>query len=210
MSKMTPSRPFSGIGKDPIWPYDHLTLLVTFGMTENYRMKHVVFDIVDINLPFNVVIDRLVLYRFMVATHYRHLMMKIPVPNGVITVRTDHTTAITAVEKLSTLYVAMAVEEGDESLPPTLQTIQAITTRSDAKCQELEKGEGSSQVLAPRPKAKTKGARSGTSRPSSIGPGLRPGPNACPNNSNTVTMKTTQVRVEASQTTHIGVGMRSK
>jgi hypothetical protein len=62
MSKLSSSHPFNGIGKDPIWPYDHLTLPMNFEIAENYDTEHVVFDIAHIDLPFNAIIGRPTLY----------------------------------------------------------------------------------------------------------------------------------------------------
>jgi hypothetical protein len=81
-------------------------------MAKNYRMEHVVFEIADIDLPFNAIIGRVALYRFMDATHYVYLMMKILAPSGII--------VIGVVEKLYSLAATMLAEEGGESPPPKL------------------------------------------------------------------------------------------
>jgi hypothetical protein len=39
-----------------------ISLPVTFGMPENFRTKSVLFDIVEVNLPFNAILGRLALY----------------------------------------------------------------------------------------------------------------------------------------------------
>jgi hypothetical protein len=41
-----------------------------FGAPENYRTKSVIFDVAEVNLPFNAIIDKLALYQFMAITHY--------------------------------------------------------------------------------------------------------------------------------------------
>ena len=43
------------------------------------------------------------LYRFMAIAHYGYLVLKMPSPAGVLTVRGDRTAAITAVERLHAL-----------------------------------------------------------------------------------------------------------
>ena len=40
-SKMAPSRPFSGVGPNPVFPLGSITLPVTFGTEENFRMENV-------------------------------------------------------------------------------------------------------------------------------------------------------------------------
>jgi hypothetical protein len=70
MSRLAPSRLFSGVGLGCIIPRGSISLPVMFGAPENYRTKSVIFDVVEVNLPFNAIIDRLALYQFMAITHY--------------------------------------------------------------------------------------------------------------------------------------------
>ena len=77
-----------------------ITLSVTFGTEENFRTESIQFDVAEVNLPFNAIIGRPALYRFMAIAHYRYLVLKMPSPAGVLTVRGDRTAAVTAVEKL--------------------------------------------------------------------------------------------------------------
>jgi hypothetical protein len=35
-----------------------ISLSVTFGTPENYRMESILFDIVEVNLPFNAILGR--------------------------------------------------------------------------------------------------------------------------------------------------------
>ena len=46
------------------------------------------------NLPFNAIIGRPALYRFMAISHYGYLVLKMPSPAGVLTVRGDRTAAV--------------------------------------------------------------------------------------------------------------------
>ena len=64
-SKLTPSRPFSGVGPHPVFPLGSIALPVTFGTEENFRTESVLFDVAEMNLPFNPIIGRPALYRFM-------------------------------------------------------------------------------------------------------------------------------------------------
>jgi hypothetical protein len=41
-----------------------IALSVTFGTKENFRTENVVFDVAEVNLPFNAIIGRPALYRF--------------------------------------------------------------------------------------------------------------------------------------------------
>jgi hypothetical protein len=107
-SRLGPSRPFSGVGPQPVYPLGSITLWVTFGTEENFRTENVQFDVAEVNLPFNAIIGRPALYRFMAIAHYGYLVLKMPSPAGILTVWGDHTTALEAVEKLHTLAAEIA------------------------------------------------------------------------------------------------------
>jgi hypothetical protein len=52
-SRLGPSRPFSGVGPQPVYPLRSIALLVTFETEENFRTENVQFDVAEVNLPFN-------------------------------------------------------------------------------------------------------------------------------------------------------------
>jgi hypothetical protein len=62
MSRLSPSCPFSGVGPGSIIPRGSISLRVTFGTLKNYRTESVIFNVVEVNLPFNAIISRLTLY----------------------------------------------------------------------------------------------------------------------------------------------------
>jgi hypothetical protein len=102
-TRLGPSRPFSRVGPQLVYPIGSIALLVTFGIEENFRTENVEFDIAEVNLPFNAIIGRPALYRFMAIAYYGYLVLKMPSPAGVPTVRGNHAAAVTAVEKLHAL-----------------------------------------------------------------------------------------------------------
>jgi hypothetical protein len=53
-------------------------LPITFGTHDTYRMENVTFDVAEILLPYNGLLDRPALAQFMVAAHYAYNMIKIP------------------------------------------------------------------------------------------------------------------------------------
>jgi hypothetical protein len=97
------SHPFSRVGPQPVYPLGSIALSVTFGTEENFRTENVMFDVAEVNLPFNAIIGRPALYRFMVIAHYGYLVLKMLSPTGVLTVRGDHAATLAAVEKLHAL-----------------------------------------------------------------------------------------------------------
>jgi hypothetical protein len=86
-SRLGPSRPFSGVGAQPVYPLGSIMLPVTFRTEENFRTENVQFDIMEVNLAFNAIIGRPALYRFMAIAHYGYLVLKMSSPAGVLTVR---------------------------------------------------------------------------------------------------------------------------
>jgi hypothetical protein len=69
MGKLLPSRPFSGVGPVSVMPRGCISLLVRFRTTENFRTESVLFDVVEVSLPFNAILSRPALYQFMTVTH---------------------------------------------------------------------------------------------------------------------------------------------
>jgi hypothetical protein len=59
-----------------VYPLGSITLPVTFGTEENFRTENVQFDVAEVNLPFNAIIGRPALYRFMAIAHYGYLVLK--------------------------------------------------------------------------------------------------------------------------------------
>jgi hypothetical protein len=121
-SCLGPSRPFSGVGPQPVYPLGSITLPVTFGTKENFRMENVVFDVAEVNLPFNAIIGRPALYRFMAIAHYRYLVLKMPSSTGVLTVRGDRATVLAAIEKLHALAAETARLDDGGRNPSTFGT----------------------------------------------------------------------------------------
>jgi hypothetical protein len=93
-SRLRPSCPFSGVGPQPVYPLGSIALPVTFGTEETFRTENVVFDVAEVNLPFNAIIGRPALYQFMAIAHYRYLVLKMPSPTGVLTVQGNRAAAL--------------------------------------------------------------------------------------------------------------------
>ena len=66
-----------------------VTLPMTFGGELNYRTERIVFDVAEIPLPYNGILGRPTLAKFMAASHYAYNMLKIPGPMNIITVPSD-------------------------------------------------------------------------------------------------------------------------
>jgi hypothetical protein len=58
MSRLAPSRPFSRVGPGSIIPRGSISHPVTFGMPESCHTESIIFDIMEVNLPFNTILSR--------------------------------------------------------------------------------------------------------------------------------------------------------
>jgi hypothetical protein len=123
-SRLGPSHPFSGVGPQPMYPLGSITLPVTFWTKENFHTENVQFDVAEVNLPFNTIIGRLALYRFMAIAHYGYLVLKMSSPARVLIVRGDRAAAVTVVEKLHAL-AAEAARPDDGGRDPSTSGTKA-------------------------------------------------------------------------------------
>ena len=77
---------FQGANPSRSHPKGKITLSVTFGGELNYRTEKILFDVVDLPLPYNGILGRPALAKFMAATHYAYNTLKMSGPLGVITI----------------------------------------------------------------------------------------------------------------------------
>jgi hypothetical protein len=112
------------VGPQPVYPLGSITLPVTFGTEENFCTENVQFDVAEVNLPFNAIIGRLALYRFMAIAHYGYLVLKMPSPAKVLTVWGDCPAALAAVKKLHAL-AAEAARPDDGGRDPSTSCTKA-------------------------------------------------------------------------------------
>jgi hypothetical protein len=71
-------------------PCSCISLPVTFGTPENFHTESILFDVMEVNLPFNTILDTPTLHQFMAVIHYGYLVLKMPSPNGILKIRGDH------------------------------------------------------------------------------------------------------------------------
>jgi hypothetical protein len=67
-------------------PMGKIRVDVLFGTRENCRAENIVFEVVDLESPYHALLGRPALAKFMASTHIAYLKMKMPGPNGVITI----------------------------------------------------------------------------------------------------------------------------
>jgi hypothetical protein len=74
---------------------------------------------VEVNLPFNAIIGRPALYRFMAVAHYGYLVLKMPSPARVLIMKGDWNAAVAAVEKLHARAAGLVLAAGVEGSNPS-------------------------------------------------------------------------------------------
>jgi hypothetical protein len=80
------THPLCGFVGRKIVALGKMTMSVTFGYVHNTRSEQVVFDIVDMEYPYNAIIGRGTLNAFEAILHPAYLCMKIPSEQGPIVV----------------------------------------------------------------------------------------------------------------------------
>jgi hypothetical protein len=76
-------------------PVGQITLPVTFGSRENFRTEHLQFEVTNFETVYNAFLGRPTLDKFMAIPHYAYLVLKMPGPRGVISIRGDVKRAFT-------------------------------------------------------------------------------------------------------------------
>lgn len=91
---------FQGVNPGRSQPKGKFTLPVMFGGELNYRTMKIVFDVVKSPLPYNGILGRPTLAKFMAASHYAYNTLKKPGPMGIIFINSDKKDAIICLDKL--------------------------------------------------------------------------------------------------------------
>jgi hypothetical protein len=90
-NKMTAcDEPFYGVvpGK-AAYPIGRVCMSVTFGTEENFRTGYLTFEVADFCSSYHAIFGRPMLAKFMAIPHHTYLIMKMPAPNGILSVLGD-------------------------------------------------------------------------------------------------------------------------
>jgi hypothetical protein len=71
------------------YPLGHIYMSVTFRTPENYRTEFLKFEVASFDCGYNAIIGRPGLAKFMAIPHYTYMILKMPGPQGIITVSAD-------------------------------------------------------------------------------------------------------------------------
>jgi hypothetical protein len=82
--------PFFGImPTEGEYPLGHIYMPVTLGTPKNYRTEFLRFEVANFDCGYNAIIGRPGLAKFMAIPHYTYMILKMPGPQGIITVCAD-------------------------------------------------------------------------------------------------------------------------
>jgi hypothetical protein len=71
------------------YPIGRVCLLVTFGTEENFRTEYLTSEVADFLSSYHAIFSRPMLAKFMAIPHHTYLIMKMPTPNGILSVLGD-------------------------------------------------------------------------------------------------------------------------
>nr|ABA98419.2 retrotransposon protein, putative, Ty3-gypsy subclass [Oryza sativa Japonica Group] len=121
-------------------PLGQITLPVTFGTRENFCTENVCIEVADFETAYHAILGRPALAKFMAVPHYTYMMMKMPGPQGVISLRSNIKKAVTcdkeSCEMAQTREIAIARE--DIRLAATTASEGEVPTTKISKSGESE------------------------------------------------------------------------
>jgi hypothetical protein len=78
-----------GCARQAAYPIGCVCPAVSFGTKENFCTEYLTFEVVDFRSSYHAILGRPVLAKFKVIPHHIYLIMKMPVPNGILFVLED-------------------------------------------------------------------------------------------------------------------------
>jgi hypothetical protein len=75
------------VPRSATYPLGRIALNVSFGNRQNYRREKVDFEVMDWPSQYHAILGRPAFSRFMSVPHYTYLVLKMPGPRGIITVK---------------------------------------------------------------------------------------------------------------------------
>ena len=100
----------------PARPLGRISLEVTFGDSTNFRVETLEFEVVNFQSAYHAILGRPAYAKFMARPCYVYLQLKLPGPNGVITVYYNFQSSIRCEDDLAVMSEAFGAREEMESL----------------------------------------------------------------------------------------------
>jgi hypothetical protein len=137
-------------------PLGQITLPVIFGTPTNYRTEFIQFEVADFETSYHAILGRPALAKFMAIPHYPYLLLKMPGPHRVLSLRSNLKRAFDCDEQAIQIAVkAQAVNDREE----------IATVAAQMNPEELEIPAKKPCIFAPPKEADVKKIDLGTSDP---------------------------------------------
>jgi hypothetical protein len=126
------------------YPLGKIELNVCFGSSSNYRREKLEFEVMNWPSQYHTILGLPIFAKFMAVPHYAYLMLKIPGPNGTITVQGSFKVSNTCDKEFNRMvqtfsmtaeYARLKGETNHNVLPNVVRSLpdQAFDTTQDSK-----------------------------------------------------------------------------
>src|SRR3954470_17497279 len=102
-----------------------IRLDVIFGTQENFRREPIWFEVADLSSPYHTLLGLPAMTKFMLNAHKPYLKMKLPGPNGVMTVTGDFRKSLECTSAGSNLADSLVTAEEKHQLDRVVAMAQA-------------------------------------------------------------------------------------
>jgi len=133
-------------------PLGQINLPVCFGTSDNFRREVLTFDVVGFPWTYHTILGRPCYAKFMVVPNYTYLKLKMPGPNGIITVSTTSQHAyqcdVECIEQAEALAESLSIltslGDGDQDIPDPKRHAGSFEPAEETKLVflDLEASEG--------------------------------------------------------------------
>lgn len=106
-------------------PMGKILVDVLFGTRDNYRTESILFEVVDLESPYHALLGRPALAKFMASTHTAYLKMKMPGPNGIITISGDYKRSMECASAGSNLTESLVIAAEKKKMHEVVAMAQA-------------------------------------------------------------------------------------
>jgi hypothetical protein len=92
-------------------PIGRIRLDVLFGSSSHFRREPIWFEVADLASPYHALLGRPAMAKFMAVPHYAYLKMKMPGPQGLITLTGDYKKSLECAKAGSQLAESLVIAE---------------------------------------------------------------------------------------------------
>jgi hypothetical protein len=115
-------------------------------MTSNYHVEHINFYVADFNTAYHAILGRPALAKFMAVPHYAYLVLKMPLPTGVLALQANlsiayacETESLALAEAVDlSIQMASVVTEAKTVPADDMEILELEPPRAFAKSKEVK------------------------------------------------------------------------